>query len=561
MGKFKSVKQKLRVFCLLFFVFAYCFTSFSYEGWYRDGNKMTYVTSDGYRIANAWRESDGMKFFLDENGYVVYNKVFNFNGNIFYVGVNGARVTNQFVDVTQDLILGEDVTPGRFYFDDEGKAYRKIGNTFLKTINGKKYAFDEDGHIYFDCWLNKDGEYLDHASDIFHEGRYLIKEDGTVTQNEWYNFSYDVGVDNGLGESELIAERYGELEGLWMYFDNKCEKIYAGAGALSKKLSLNGLEYSFDENGVMFMGFQKNRTPIDTHQASNPTLKDRIKYYDKYSGALLKNRWVYDVTPEAFDYDSHEDGKEYWYYVDGDGSIVKNRIKIINGRKYSFDGLGRLRKGFLLIDGVAYMGAEYKGEDLCRDDFMYSVAEGSHLYGSDLLDLHYFKEMEGDDEGAMMTGDIHIELSDGVYEFNFRDSGVAYGNKNELKLFKSSYYKNGLKFKPWEDTKYGIVKVKDDEYKLINSKGKIVTGKRKLIKDDYDNYIVLFNDKVAAYIVPPNYKMKLKWKTFNNVTGYYYYNEDSDPKGYSGLAVASGTQYPTPAQIVDIPNDMKVNFR
>ena len=555
-----SLRQKLKCFCLVFIVLLYCFTSFSYVGWYRDGDKMTYVTSEGYRVANAWRESDGMKFFLDENGYVVYNKVINLNGYIYYVGVNGARVTNQFVDVTQDLILGEDLTPGRYYFGEDGKAYKKIGSSFLKNINGKKYAFDENGHMLFDCWLDKDGEVLDVASDIFHEGKYLIKDDGTVTQNEWYNFSNDAAADNNLGESELIAERYGELHGLWMYFDNKCEKIYA-SGTVSKKLTLNGMDYSFDENEIMFLGFQKNRTAIDTHQASNPTLKDKIKYYDKYSGNLVRNKWVYDVTPEAFSYDDHEDGKEYWYYVDSDGTIVNNRIKTVNGYKYSFDGLGRLRKGFLLIDGITFMGAEYKGEDLCKDDFLYSVAEGSHLYGSDLLDIHYFNENETQDEGRMMTGDLKIELSDGLYEFNFRDSGIAYGNKNELKLHKSSYYKNGLKLIPWEETKYGIVKVKDDEYKLINAHGKVVTGKRKLIKDDYDNFIVLFNDRVAAYILPPNYKMKLKWKTFNNITGYYYYNEDLEKKTYTGLAVAAGTQYPTATQIAHIPDDMKVNFR
>ena len=72
-----SLRQKLKCFCLVFIVLLYCFTSFSYVGWYRDGDKMTYVTSEGYRVANAWRESDGMKFFLDENGYVVYNKVIN----------------------------------------------------------------------------------------------------------------------------------------------------------------------------------------------------------------------------------------------------------------------------------------------------------------------------------------------------------------------------------------------------------------------------------------------------------------------------------------------------
>lgn len=561
MKKIKGFKQIIKPFCLMFFVVIYCFSSFSFTGWYREGDKMTYLTGDGYRVANAWRESDGMKFYLDENGYVVYNKVFWYNGKIYYVGPNGAKVTNSFVDVTPDMILTDDIFPGYFYFSEDGSAYMKMGENFIKTINGKKFAFDESGHVLADCWLSKEGDLVDNNGDILHDGYYHVKEDGTLCQNEWYNFSFDIGADQDLGENTMMADSYGDLSTLWMYFDNKGAKLKASGGN-SKKLALNGNEYSFDENGIMLMGFQKNKTEIDIHQASNPTILDRIKYFDKYQGNLVKSRWIYDVTPEAYSEDDFYDGKEYWYYVDNNGVIVKNKIKQISGSKYSFDGLGRLRKGFILVDGIAFYGAEYKAEDLTKDDFVYSVAEGGHLYGSDLLNIHYFQESEDDNgEGKMVTGNVFIELADGRYEFKFRDTGVAFGNKNELKLFKGNYYRNGIKYVPWEGTRYGIIKVANDEYKVVNSNGKIVTGRRKVIKDDYENYIVLLNDRLAAYIKNPIRNVKLRWKTFDNVTGYYYYDMDLEKKNYTGLAVASGTTCPTAAQIADIPKDLKVNFR
>ena len=561
MENFKHFKQKIRRFCVLFFVVIYCFTSFSFVGWYREGDKMTYLTSDGYRVANTWRESDGMRFYLDENGYVVYDKVFWYNGKIYYVGPNGARVTNSFVWVTQDMILGEDITPGYFYFSEDGSAYMKYGSNFIKTINGKKFAFDELGHVVADCWLNKDGDFIESNEEIVSEGLYHVKEDGTLHQNEWYNFSEDPGSDYDLGESNTSASSYGDFSTLWMYFNNKGEKIYS-TGEGSKKLTLNGNEYTFDNNGILVMGFQKNKEDPDTHQASNPTIKERIKFYDKYEGYLVKNKWLYDSPPESFSESDYYDGKEYWFYVDDTGAIAKNRIKNIGNDKYSFDGFGRLRKGFLLVDGITFYGAEYKAEDLSKDDFVYSVAEGGHLYGSDLLDLRYFNESEDSDkEGKMVTGNIEIDLADGKYEFNFRNNGIAYGNKNELKLFKNHYYRNGLKYVPWEETKYGIVKVSDTEYRVINSSGKLVTGRRKIIKDDYENYLVILNDKLAAYIVQPTRKVQLRWKTFDNVTGYYYYDMDLEKKAYTGIAVASGTIYPTPAQIADIPKDLKVNFR
>ena len=84
------------------------------------------------------------------------------------------------------------------------------------------------------------------------------------------------------------------------------------------------------------------------------------------------------------------------------------------------------------MDGISFFGAEYKSEDLKKDDFVYPVTEGGRLYGSDLLDLHYFLESEDDNEGRMVAKSINIDLDDGTYEFLFRSNGVAYGNKKEL---------------------------------------------------------------------------------------------------------------------------------
>ena len=42
------------------------------------------------------------------------------------------------------------------------------------------------------------------------------------------------------------------------------------------------------------------------------------------------------------------------------------------------------------LDGVGYYVADYKAEDLNKNDFVFSVDEGSKLYGTDLADLFYF---------------------------------------------------------------------------------------------------------------------------------------------------------------------------
>ena len=161
----------------------------------------------------------------------------------------------------------------------------------------------------------------------------------------------------------------------------------------------------------------------------------------------------------------------------------------------------------------------------------------------------------------MRSGKINLELSDGTFEFNFRNSGKAVGNKNELKLYKNSYYRNGIKLVPWEDTKYGIIKVSDNEYKVVNSNGRIINARKKVIIDDYDNFIIILNNKLAGYVKQTNRKVQFKWRTINGITGYYYYDMDLEKKKITNLCIEAGTTEPTNAMLKDIPDDLKVNFK
>ena len=557
-----SISIKLRLFSFIL-VLVICFTqltSYALEGWHSIGDHMTYLNKNDQMVTNTWMEADGMKFFLNEEGYVLYNKVFEFNDDIYYVNEQGAKVTNYFLEVTEDLIASDNITPGLFYFAENGRAFKKTDNSFIKVIDGKKYAFDEDGHVLKGCWISKTGDLIEDASAIVTDGCYRANIYGVLYQNQWYDFNTDVGANEDFQEaSKFNIDDYGEMNGLWMYFGNNCKKYVASDDRL-KKLNISGKEYSFDQNGIMIQGFVKNQEAPDTNQRSNPLIKEKIKFYDKFTGELIKNRWIKDVTPISFDENEYESGTDYWFYVSDDGSIVKNKIMSIDGKKYIFDGFGRIRKGFILVDGKAFFVAEYKGEDLKKDDFVFSVAEGGRLYGSDLSDVYYFDDSDSGD-GDMRSGKINLELSDGTFEFNFRNSGKAVGNKNELKLYKNSYYRNGIKLVPWEDTKYGIIKVSDNEYKVVNSNGRIINARKKVIIDDYDNFIIILNNKLAGYIKQTNRKVQLKWRTINGITGYYYYDMDLEKKKITNLCIEAGTTEPTNAMLKDIPDDLKVNFK
>ena len=66
--------------------------------------------------------------------------------NYYYVDANGAMVKNTWVMIAADDNETEDVDYRWYYFGPSGKAYK---NTMGKSINGKKYGFDQDGKMLF----------------------------------------------------------------------------------------------------------------------------------------------------------------------------------------------------------------------------------------------------------------------------------------------------------------------------------------------------------------------------------------------------------------------------
>ena len=172
----------------------------------------------------------------------------------------------------------------------------------------------------------------------------------------------------------------------------------------------------------------------------------------------------------------------------------------------------------------------------------------------------------------MQVGEMKIELSDGVYTFNFSPSGKAYGNKDTLKKINNIYYYNGLRLNSIGDNRYGIVKIDDSEYKVVDQKGKIVTGKKRIIRDDYDGYIVMLNNKFVGYLNGSELQgdsltLKYKKDDANGDEGYYFYVKDKDSKLYNKnnryieLFVASGDTTPDDESLSKLPDDLKVNFR
>lgn len=536
---------------------------YSFSGWNLIDGEYVYLNNEGQKLQNAWMKSGDNVYYLGSDGFIVKNAIFEYDNELVFVDKDGKKVTNTFMYIDNSVVKPEGMKEGLYYFDERGCALRKTNEfNFKKYIDGVYYAFDEDGLLQ-EGWFNKEGERLTDEAEYFTEGMYYTDGLGRLLQNKWYNFSEDLGAYvSEEPENDISASSYADMKSLWMYFDNTCKKVSSTDGNI-KHREVNGIKYAFDNNGVMVEGFTQNGT-LSLEQPSNPSLTESVKLYSFEDGAPTKNQWSRVVPSKSLSQDDFYDDIASWYYTDDSNNIVYNKLKNVKGEKYVFDGVGRMKTGFGLTDGKGLFVANYKPEDLTRDDFVYSITEGSHLNGSELSDLRFF---ELDDNGKMITGKRKIELADGIFEFCFKNTtGIAYGNKHTMKKHENAYYINGLKLTPLEDMKYGIVKVSDTEYNVVTSNGKIVKGKRRLIKDDYDNTMVILNDKLAGYITTLPDKVKLKWRKdpidgISNDSGYYYYNSNQEVKKYTAIAVPVGTTCPTPAQLKNIPKDMKVNFR
>ena len=73
------------------------------------------------------------------------------NGNYYYY-LNGKKIKNTWRNITAKNSKGVKET-NRYYFDKNGKAYKAPYNKeakysfVVKTIGGKKYGFDQEGHM------------------------------------------------------------------------------------------------------------------------------------------------------------------------------------------------------------------------------------------------------------------------------------------------------------------------------------------------------------------------------------------------------------------------------
>ena len=534
-------------------------TSFAAQGWVEEDGTWYYYDKDGNRVEDEWKKSGDNWFWMssEENGAMATDALIEDDDNTYYVDSNGVMVTNTWVKVVNED-QDEDDDPAEYhyyYMQSNGKAYKGSGDKVSKkTIDGKQYAFDEDGIMLYG-WVDEDGTMVN-DEDGWADATYYFGswEDGSM-KTGWQKISVYDNTDDKEDDYDY-----------WFNFKANGKKrvqLDNGSEDTDATWKNNGKYYHFDTRGVMvYEWYPTQNTTSNLHSASN------WSYFNSpEDGAKVVKGWFKVVGPnedtsfkeldsESFasvDGVKNEDAR--WYYNDGrEEGLVAGKIKKIKGKYYGFrpdDG----EKGGAMLKGLCAL--EMDGENIVKvydddmdaddlDDFLDGVDAGNYTANTY---LYYFGNADDEDtDGAMKTGNVTVNLDGETIQFKFRNNGGAESRgRGVTGVEKGDYiYKFGKKIKADSEDKYilvyasgdinstgtvtvhdydgsdvrelsGLLKgqsnaddkgmtnvlynfgTADQGWYLVNTSGKIQTGTKTGVKDGDDWYWYMYKDNIMMY--------------------------------------------------------------
>lgn len=486
-------------------------------GWDNSTGAWQYLDSQGNAVADAWRKSGDYWFYLDSDGNMATDQLIEDDDDYYYVNADGAMVTNQWVALDTDDNGNDEAEYRWFYFGSDGKAYRdkgtegKLSTSDLKTINGKKYAFDEDGKMLYG-WIDADNiEIQSDDDDAWQNSKYYFGgwNDGAAATG-WVQLT--VNTDN------IGTDKDDQGDTFWFYFDGNGKK------QTDKKKTIQGATYYFDEYGRMVTEWSQKATTSDGKTSKNHYnfVQEGSKattnvVYTNGDGAARKNQWVWAVPDENYIKGDYDDDEYSWWWTNSNGEVFKNGVKKVNGKYYAFDSYGRMLYGVVVKSDdnysrkdsgdktfTDYTGDEWKAEDFSGDE------------------IYYFSNDEEKD-GSRKTGYVNVDFDDDTYQMYFKSNGKA-ANGYESKIKK--YVRNGVVLKANnDDSNYGLV----DPENPVNVEYVSTTGK-------FDGTKVLVNTAGTVQKNVKNRKDTNDLYYFTDKDGYVEYVSDES------LTTSKGTK-------------------
>ena len=462
-------------------------TSFAATGWAEEDGTWVYYNRDGERATDSWKKSGNNWYYLDSDGEMAIDQLIEDGDNYYYVDINGVMASNQWVAIENED-AGEDDEPEHYwyYFQANGKALTNGDNdkVSLKTINGKKYAFDDEGKMLYGWVDDASAERLDNTDgDGFKDADYYFggEDDGAMTTG-WLqiDITYDEAINDDY-KYTAAAFNDDEDQTRWFYFKSNGKMIKSDEGDRTKDKTINGKKYAFDQYGAMVAEWsldsddEKEASDNVGHYAAstNQTVasvseawqgKGNYAQYSKAwkyfnsveDGARVSKGWFKVVPAEYLNEGKYDDDEDFWYYADGSGNLYAGEFKTIKSKKYAFRNDGRMLTGlkFILEDDDNDNLTVYADDDTPNfdneEDFLDNAVA---FYEPGGYKCYYFG---GGDDGAMRTNKTTVEIDGENHNFYFEKSGSKKGagvtGEKDDKL-----YQSGMLLKADSDDKYVVV--------------------------------------------------------------------------------------------------------
>lgn len=496
------------------------FDNFGDDGYFydQDGNRVNlgtnryvqvkgnwyYVGEDG-KILTGEQTIDGAHVYFEYGGKQVKGD-FDYK-NQFHDKDSGNLVTNRFVTVKDKAyfigsdskaIKGATVIDNVEYFFDKETGAQVKGNF---AWNGKYYdgitgalvtnSYVQVGKDWY--YVGNDGERLKGSQTINNVPVYFDPYDGKQAKGVFGDDGYFYDKDSGA-KIDLGTNRYVYINDNWYYLNGE-GKILKG------DQTIDGVQVHFDPyygNQIKGEFTDSNGYVVKANSYTSP-----VKFYDKDSGALVKNQYF------------NNNGK--WYYADAQGNILKGS-QTIDGVHVYFDSYGVQAKDTVL-DGYYYDKDSGARKELPRDQFI--------KIGDDL----YYLSSNG------RTGEITIDGKDyyiGRYGRVFRGSFNVYQDP--------PYYddETGEAVK-----KTGFVK-SDGRWYYIEENGKKAKGFKEI-----DGKLYYFSnnpmnkyethDQARGEIIRPKFYISLPNRAEDNPT--YYFDAETGAAVTNQFVYADGHWY------------------
>ena len=349
-------------------------------------------------LAGEWTKV-GTEWKYINDGHFETNKILDLSDGLYYINELGSMAVDRWIEFSSDT---------KMYAGSDGKLYRDG----IKKIDGLPYYFNHNG-ILETGWI---------------DDLYYADEFGVLC--------------TGFKEVEILDYWKNEntiSKTAWFYFDpSSYKKTYATNNEYVTKL-IDGRRYSFNENGIMSVGWCKVKDAIP--EIAGYMYFNTIKSTKFEFGEAVTNTW-YSVEAPKF---SAANGDIVWFYFSSNGypkcgSDTQYAKTLIGGKYYLFNKYGNPVYGVREVDGEYYyfgdsfQNCSMKTGELKKDYgggetiSYYFTTQGNGLTGIKDGKLYY--------KGRLQTADQSVRVE--AFNVNNNDylvntSGVLLKNKTKIK--------------------------------------------------------------------------------------------------------------------------------